>query len=93
MYLSGFNNHHQSEAIAGALPMNQNSPQQCSLGLYAEQFSGSAFTRPRHVNLHSWLYRTLPSVVHGDYTPYASSFTDALAPKQPPNPMRWSAWQ
>ena len=92
MYLSGFNNHHQTEAIPGALPCNQNSPQKCPRGLYAEQFSGSAFTRPRHNNLHSWLYRTLPSVVHGDYAHYPSPFTDTFAPKQAPNPMRWSAW-
>ena len=92
MYLTGFNNHHQTEAIPGALPQNQNSPQQCNLGLYAEQLSGSAFSRPRHVNLHSWLYRSLPSVVHGDFIHYPSSLTDAMAPKQAPNPMRWSSF-
>ena len=91
MYLAGFGNHHQSEAIAGALPERQNSPQTCSLGLYAEQLNGSAFTRPRHNNLHSWLYRLLPSVVHGDFTPYSCAMTNPLAAYQAPNPMRWSA--
>jgi len=91
MYLAGFGNHHQSEAIAGALPERQNSPQQCNLGLYAEQLSGSAFTRPRHNNLHSWLYRLIPSVVHGDFTHYPCAMTNPLAALQAPNPMRWSA--
>lgn len=90
MYLKGFGNHHETEAVPGALPKNQNSPQQCSLGLYAEQLSGSAFTRPRHSNFHSWLYRTLPSVVHEDYRPYTHPINQALDAIHSPNPMRWS---
>ncbi len=90
MYLTGFGNHHQSEAKAGALPERQNSPQQCNFGLYAEQLNGSAFTRPRHNNLHSWLYRFIPSVVHSDYTHYPCAITNPLASLQAPNPMRWS---
>lgn len=90
MHLVGFGNHHIGEAISGALPTNQNSPQKCAFGLYAEQLSGSAFTRQRHVNLHSWLYRILPSVVHQEYVPYTSSIKEEFAPLQPPNPMRWS---
>ncbi len=79
-----------SEALSGALPMDQNSPQQCPFGLYAEQLSGSAFTRARHQNLRSWLYRTLPSVVHRPYVPYPHEINQAFAPVQAPNPMRWS---
>ena len=90
MYLYGFGNHHQSECIPGALPIHQNSPQHCAHNLYAEQLSGSAFCRPRHVNLHSWLYRQVPSVVRGDFKPYTSSMIQPLAPQQSPNPMRWS---
>ncbi|WP_347251270.1 homogentisate 1,2-dioxygenase [Legionella sp.] len=90
MYLSGFGNYHQSEAIPKALPKEQNSPQQCPFGLYAEQLSGSAFTRPRHVNLRSWLYRTFPSVVHGDYVPYSKEKKLVQAKDQAPNPWRWS---
>ncbi|MDP3560781.1 MAG: homogentisate 1,2-dioxygenase [Legionellaceae bacterium] len=90
MYLSGFGNHHQTEAITGALPTDQNSPQKCPLRLFAEQLSGSAFTRPRHVNLHSWLYRKLPSVVHQDYELYSKNFYKPFAALQAPNPMRWS---
>lgn len=49
-YLSGFGGHFSSEAIAGALPRNQNNPLICPLGLYAEQLSGTSFTSPRHLN-------------------------------------------
>lgn len=90
MYLAGFGNYHQSEAIPGALPKEQNSPQRCELGLYAEQLSGSAFTRARPSNLHSWLYRTLPSVVHQDYQPYPQAKPLVYAQDQAPNPLRWS---
>jgi len=70
-YLSGFGNHHQSEALPGALPVGQNSPQKAPYDLYAEQLSGSSFLAARHENLRSWLYRIKPSVVHGDYKPYS----------------------
>lgn len=90
MYLTGFGNYHQTEALPGALPKNQNSPQLCTYDLYAEQLSGSAFTRQRHVNLRSWLYRTLPSVVHQDYVPYEKDKPLVFAALQAPNPYRWS---
>src|SRR5213596_845658 len=63
-YHSGFGNHFASEALPGALPQGRNSPQRCAYGLYAEQFSGSAFTAPRGSNERSWLYRIRPSVKH-----------------------------
>ncbi|KTD59257.1 homogentisate 1,2-dioxygenase [Legionella shakespearei] len=90
MYLQGFGNYHHSEAVAGALPNNQNSPQHCNLGLYAEQLSGTAFTRPRHNNLHSWLYRILPSVAQGSYYPYEKMISHPYHKEQSPNPLRWS---
>ncbi|HYL71827.1 MAG TPA: homogentisate 1,2-dioxygenase, partial [Candidatus Dormibacteraeota bacterium] len=46
-YLSGFGNHFATEALPGALPQGRNSPQRCAYGLYAEQYSGTAFTAPR----------------------------------------------
>lgn len=64
IYQSGFGNDFESEALQGALPQGQNSPQQCAFGLYAEQLSGSAFTAPRGRNERSWLYRIRPSVLH-----------------------------
>jgi homogentisate 1,2-dioxygenase len=66
-YLSGFGSHHESEAVEGALPVGQNSPQKTPFGLYAEQLSGSAFTAPRAQNLRSWLYRLRPSAMHSPF--------------------------
>ncbi len=60
----GFGAHHETEAVAGALPVGQNSPQKTPFGLYAEQFSATAFTAPRAQNLRSWLYRLRPSAMH-----------------------------
>ncbi|KTD10775.1 Homogentisate 1,2-dioxygenase [Legionella gratiana] len=90
MYLQGFGNYHQTEAVPGALPNSQNSPQHCNLGLYAEQLSGTAFTRPRHSNLRSWLYRILPSVVRGTYHAYELELFKPYHAEQSPNPLRWS---
>ncbi len=53
-YQSGFGNHFASEALPGALPEGRNSPQRCAYGLYAEQFSGTAFTAPRSANRRSF---------------------------------------
>ena len=63
-YLSGFGAHHESEAVAGALPVGRNSPQKAPFGLHAEQFSVTAFTAPRAQNLRAWLYRLRPSAMH-----------------------------
>mmetsp|Transcript_25555 Transcript_25555/g.34160 ORF Transcript_25555/g.34160 Transcript_25555/m.34160 type:complete len:107 (-) Transcript_25555:1303-1623(-) len=35
-YNNGFGNHVESEAEKGALPVGQNNPQKCPMGLYAE---------------------------------------------------------
>src|SRR6476646_4543538 len=66
-YQSGFGNHFANEALQGALPVGRNSPQRCAYGLYVEQFSGTAFTAPRHANRRSWLYRIRPAAVHGSF--------------------------
>src|SRR4028119_1745106 len=63
-YQSGFGNEFATEAVPGALPIGQNSPQKTPLGLYAEQFSGTAFTVPRVHNRRTWTYRIRPSVMH-----------------------------
>lgn len=66
-YQSGFGNEFATEAIPGALPVGRNSPQQCPMGLYAEQLSGTAFTAPRHANRRTWTYRIRPSAMHGPW--------------------------
>lgn len=60
-YQPGFGNHFSSEAIAGALPRDQNSPLVCPHGLYAEQISGTSFTSPRKLNQRRSLSFTLSS--------------------------------
>jgi len=64
-YLSGYGNEFESEALPGALPRGQFSPQQLPLGLYAEKFSYTAFTAPRAENRRTWFYRIRPSVLRG----------------------------
>ena len=90
-YQSGFRNHFASEALPGALPVGQNSPQRCPYGLYAEQLTGSAFTAPRHQNLRSWLYRIRPSVAQSAYRrlPERRVATAPLSGQADPNQMRW----
>lgn len=61
-YMPGFANDFETEALPGALPYGQNSPQKCNYGLYAEQLSGSAFTKPHPER--TWCYRIRPSVKH-----------------------------
>lgn len=63
-YMPGFGNDFETEALPGALPQGQNSPQRCNYGLYAEQLSGTAFTAPRGKNERTWCYRIRPSVKH-----------------------------
>lgn len=66
-YQSGFGNEFATEAVAGALPIGQNAPQNHPLGLYTEQLSGTPFTAPRAVNRRTWTYRIRPSVTHRPY--------------------------
>jgi homogentisate 1,2-dioxygenase len=66
-YQSGFGNTFSSEAVKGALPIGQNSPQRVPKGLYAEVLSGTAFTAPRAENRSAWLYRLRPSAMHRPY--------------------------
>ncbi len=93
IYQSGFGNEFATEAMAGALPVGQNSPQRAPLGLYAEQLSGTAFTAPRAHNLRSWLYRIRPSVIHKPFKQIenkrwlSAPFTDAVTS---PNQLRWN---
>mmetsp|Transcript_11269 Transcript_11269/g.27930 ORF Transcript_11269/g.27930 Transcript_11269/m.27930 type:complete len:400 (-) Transcript_11269:1766-2965(-) len=105
-YLSGFGNQHSTEALPGALPHGQNTPQVCPYNLYAEQLSGTAFTVPRTSNLRTWLYRIRPTVCHTPFVPLKlatktssdeawhayESFVSRFGEVDPdPNQMRWSA--
>ena len=90
-YQTGFGNEFATEAVEGALPVGQNSPQRAPLGLYAEQFSGTAFTVPRASNKRTWTYRLRPSVTHKPFRQIDSKlfrstpFDEVTAPNQ----LRW----
>src|SRR3954447_20707484 len=89
-YMSGFANEFATEALPGALPVGQNSPQRAPYGLYAEQISGTAFTAPRGFNRRSWLYPIRPAAMHPpvvrqDNGRLTSRFDEPVSPNQ----MRW----
>lgn len=91
-YQNGFGNEFETEAVAGALPKGQNSPQRAPHGLIAEQLSGTAFTAPRSSNRRTWTYRMRPSAVHRpferiDNRLWRSAPIDDGAPT--PNQLRW----
>jgi homogentisate 1,2-dioxygenase len=91
-YLTGFGNEHETEAVAGALPVGRFSPQKVPHGLYAEQFSSTAFTAPRADNRRTWFYRIRPSVTQGRYRHIDRGLV-CTAPltgvTTPPDQMRW----
>jgi homogentisate 1,2-dioxygenase len=92
-YLSGFGAHHETEAVAGALPRGQNSPQRVAFGLYAEQLSLTAFTAPRAQNLRSWLYRLRPSAMHPAFRRIESGRLRTAPCREGetgPNRLRWA---
>jgi homogentisate 1,2-dioxygenase len=92
-YQTGFGNEFATEAVEGALPVGRNSPQKAPLGLYAEQFSGTAFTVPRVHNKRTWTYRIRPSVLHKPFRQIDSKlfrstpFDEVVTT---PNQLRWN---
>lgn len=92
-YQTGFGNEFATEAVEGALPVGRNSPQKVPHGLYAEQFSGSAFTAPRGHNKRTWTYRIRPSVLHKPFEQIdAAQLESSPFDKIPttPNQLRWN---
>ena len=90
-YQSGFGNEFATEALPGALPARQNSPQKCPYGLYAEQISGTAFTAPRGSNRRTWLYRIRPAAQHKPFVRIDNGrlTNDFGATPSTPNQLRW----
>jgi homogentisate 1,2-dioxygenase len=91
-YQSGWGNEFATECLPGALPVGRNSPQRCPYGLYAEQFSGTAFTAPRGDNRRSWLYRIRPAAMHRPFERQDDGLltSDFGAQPPPPNQLRWN---
>jgi homogentisate 1,2-dioxygenase len=90
-YMTGFANELATEALPGALPEHQNSPQKCAYGLYAEQISGTAFTAPRHANRRSWMYRIRPAAMHQPFRQISNGqmTNDFAQVPSTPNQLRW----
>jgi homogentisate 1,2-dioxygenase len=91
-YQSGFGNEFATEALPGALPKGQNSPQRAPLGLYTEQLSGTAFTAPRALNRRTWTYRIRPSVTHKPFEEIGNRLVRGGPFDEvdtPPNQLRW----
>jgi homogentisate 1,2-dioxygenase len=91
-YQSGFGNTFCTEALKGALPHGQNSPQKPPRGLVPEVLSGTAFTAPRAENLSSWLYKLRPSAMHAPFRRMVQGLVrsgpfDEV--ETPPNRLRW----
>ncbi|MCP8466358.1 homogentisate 1,2-dioxygenase [Pseudomonas sp. ZM23] len=92
-YLSGFGNEFASEALPGALPCGQNSPQQVPYGLYAELLSGTAFTVPRSESRRTWMYRIRPSAAHPRYERLERQITGGALGPVTPNRLRWNSFE
>ncbi|MDR0278472.1 MAG: homogentisate 1,2-dioxygenase [Paucimonas sp.] len=89
-YQSGFGNEFASEALPGALPVGQNSPQKAPYGLYAELLSGTAFTMSRHEQRRTWLYRIRPSALHPAFVRLERQLAGGGLGEVTPNRLRWS---
>ncbi|OVZ66435.1 homogentisate 1,2-dioxygenase [Pigmentiphaga sp. NML030171] len=91
-YQTGFANELASEALPGALPEGQTSPQRPTYGLYTEGLTGTSFTSPRQESRRTWVYRIQPSTVSGPFVKTDSGLirTAPLALGWSPNPQRWA---
>src|SRR3546814_6747631 len=90
-YQLGFANDFATEAMPGALPKGQNSPQKLNYGLVSELVSGTAFTAPRALNRRSYLFRIRPSTVSGPFERIDNrNFLTPPLPIEPyPGALRW----
>src|SRR5262245_32387677 len=93
-YQPGFGNDFSSEALPGALPPGQNTPQKPMYGLYVEELNGTAFTAPRGVSRSTWTYRIRPSAMHKPFKARDARFVrsgpfNEVPPT--PNQLRWRA--
>ena len=89
-YQSGFGNEFCSEALPGALPIGQNSPQQAPYGLYAELLSGTAFTMARSESRRTWMYRIQPSAKHPAFRKLERQLAGGPLGAVTPNRLRWN---
>ncbi len=89
-YQTGFGNELESEAEPNVAPHGRNSPHQPARGLVSELISGTTFTAPRSLNRRTYVFRAMPSVVHGRFQPpEAKNFATPPFARPTPNQMRW----
>ncbi|MBQ4810725.1 homogentisate 1,2-dioxygenase [Pseudoalteromonas luteoviolacea] len=92
-YMTGFGNEFETEALPGALPVGQFSPQKVKYDLYAEQYNTTAFTAPRAENRRNWFYRIRPSVLQGEYEAMDNGLVRTgpiTEVPTPPSMLRWN---
>lgn len=85
----GLGSTHESEALPGALPRQQNAPRRAPYGLYPELLNGTPFTVRSAENSRVWMYRIRPSFSHGPLSPLPSARFAAPLEDAPPNRTRW----
>jgi homogentisate 1,2-dioxygenase len=90
-YQLGFANEFATEALEGALPEGQNSPQKLPYGLVSELVSATAFAAPRALNRRSYLFRIRPSTITEAFEPleHPTFLTPPLPIDPYPGALRW----
>jgi len=90
-YQPGFANEFATEAIAGALPKGQSSPQKLPFGLVSELVSGTAFAAPRALNRRSYVFRIRPSTIAQSFERMDNGtfLTPPLSIEPSPAALRW----
>lgn len=87
---SGFGSTHESEALDGALPRQQNAPWPAPYNLYPELLNGTPFTVKNAQNSRVWMYRVRAAFSHTPYRELPSArFTSELTHVEP-NRTRWT---
>ncbi|KAF7193632.1 Homogentisate 1,2-dioxygenase [Pseudocercospora fuligena] len=66
-YLKGLNSYHETEVTPGIIPSASTYEQNSQFGIYPERLSGSSFILQRSQQKQAFLYRLLPSTLHGKY--------------------------
>lgn len=93
-YQPGFGNEFATEAVEGALPRGQNSPQRPPLGLFSELVSATSFAAPRASNRRSYLFRIRPSTSAAQFVRIDNGLlkTPPLEIGPYPGALRWAAF-
>jgi homogentisate 1,2-dioxygenase len=86
----GFGSTHESEALEGALPRDQNAPRRCPYGLIPELINGTPFTVRNVENSRMWTYRIHASFSQTAFHPLPTARFAAPLGDVEPNRSRWA---